>query len=58
MNIKHEKNYGRIEIDAEDLYQVLLERDHAVLTLTDLKIWLKNLIYDNRHKPKEEKNDE
>ena len=58
MNINHEQSLHRIEIDAEDLYQVLLERDHVIVTLTDLKIWLKNLIYDNRHKPKEVKKDD
>ena len=58
MNIKHEKNYGRIEIDAEDLYQELLQRGDNIATLNVLKIWLKNLIYDNRHKPKEDEKDD
>ena len=58
MNIQHEKNYGRIEIDAEDLYQELLERESSDSTLIHLKTWLKNLIYDCRHKPKEKEKDD
>ena len=53
MNINHEQSLHRIEIDAEDLYRELLVRDNSVSTLCSLKEWLKCLIYDYRHKPKE-----
>ena len=58
MNINHEQSLHRIEIDAEDLYQELLEREPSTGTLSHLKGWLKRIIYDYRHKPKEEKKDD
>ena len=58
MNINHEQSLNRIEIDAEDLYQELLKSDHSEATLASLKMWLTDLIYDYRHKPKEDENDD
>ena len=58
MNINHEKDYHRIKIDAEDLYTALLESDNSVSTLASLKVWIRDLIYDYRHKPKEDEKDD